>query len=143
MPDTFDDISKLSSAIPQIDYLELVKATNNWSKENVLGKGGFGTVFKGNYQWTAVAIKRLEYHSADPDKNTKVQVQQIKNELEYLNMCRHDNVLPLYGYSFEVGKDPCLVYMLMAGGSLESRLNNKKQPLDLRQRLNIAIGTAR
>lgn len=108
----------------------------------MLGKGGFGTVFKGDWKFTAVAIKRIEYHGADPDKNTKVQIQQSLNELRYLNSCRHDNILPLYGYSID-GKEPCLVYQLMAGGSLERRLNHPKVPLNLRQRLNIAVGTAR
>lgn len=136
---TFDNIN---ISIPQIDYKELVIATDNWAPENILGKGGFGVVFKGNWKFTAVAIKRIEYHSLDPDKNTRVNLQQSLNELQHLNSCRHDNILPLYGYSID-GRDPCLVYQMMVGGSLESRLNNKNDSLDLRQRLNIAIGTAR
>lgn len=132
----------MASSIPQIDYTELVLATDNWSRDNILGKGGFGTVFKGDWKYTAVAIKRLEYHGSDPDKNTKVQIQQSLNELRYLNSCRHDNILPLYGFSMD-GKEPCLVYQLMAGGSLEKRLAGRENSLDLRQRLNIAIGTAR
>lgn len=120
----------------------MVIATDNWSQNNVLGKGGFGTVFKGDWKFTAVAIKRIEYHGKNPDKNAKVQIQQSLNELRFLNSCRHDNILPLYGYSID-GREPCLVYQLMSGGSLEARLSGKRDPLDLRQRLNIAIGTAR
>lgn len=33
--------------IPRIPYEELQKSTNNWNPVNILGKGGFGTVFKG------------------------------------------------------------------------------------------------
>lgn len=36
-----------AGAIPQITYAELQKATNNWDRNSILGKGGFGTVFKG------------------------------------------------------------------------------------------------
>lgn len=107
-----------------------------------MGKGGFGTVFKGDWKFTSVAIKRIEYHGRHPDKNAMVQIQQSLNELKFLNSCRHDNILPLYGYSID-GQQPCLVYQLMFGGSLEGRLSGTKEPLNLRQRLNIAIGTAR
>lgn len=129
--------------IPQIDYHELSMATDRWHEKNVLGRGGFGTVFKGKWKCTDVAIKRIEYHGSDPKKNAKVQIQQSLNELRYLNACRHDNVLSIYGYSTN-GREPCIVYQLMAGGSLETRLwSSKKAPLKVRQRLNIAIGTAR
>jgi len=42
-------------------------------------------------------------------------------ELRTLAMYRHDNILPLYGYSLD-GPDPCLIYQYMANGSLEDRL---------------------
>lgn len=136
------NINDIISTIPQIDYNELVEATGNWSKDNILGQGGFGTVFKGMWKNTAVAVKRIEYHGADPHKNNKVQIEQSFNELRHLNSCRHDNILPLYGYSID-GENPCLMYQLMYGGSLQHRLGNKKLPLTLNQRLNIALGTAR
>lgn len=128
-------------AIPQIDYQELLEATNNWHESNILGKGGFGTVFKGYWKHTTVAIKKITYNS--PNGGNKIQIQQSLNELKHLNSCRHDNILPLYGYSTN-GADPCLVYQLMSGGSLEWRLKTKScEPLTFKQRLNIACGTAR
>jgi len=51
-------MDKLS--LPQIRYEELLKATSNWERRHILGKGGFGTVFKGIWKHTAVAIKRME-----------------------------------------------------------------------------------
>lgn len=36
-----------STLLPRIPYNELAAATDNWKRENLLGKGGFGTVFKG------------------------------------------------------------------------------------------------
>lgn len=140
-------VQDYASAIPQIPYAELLLATDNWNKETILGRGGFGIVFKGRWKYTDVAIKRIEYHAAaaDSDKNAKIQMKQSLNELRYLNACRHDNILPLYGFSVD-GKEPCLVYQFMAGGSLERRLrvtNDVNKPLTFEERKIIAIGTAR
>lgn len=46
--------------LPMLEYKELEVATNKWSKYNILGKGGFGTVYKGVWKNTDVAIKRIE-----------------------------------------------------------------------------------
>lgn len=42
-------VSESAGAIPHIPYQELQGATNNWDSNTILGKGGFGTVFKGKH----------------------------------------------------------------------------------------------
>ncbi|XP_069672063.1 pelle-like serine/threonine-protein kinase pik-1 [Periplaneta americana] len=130
--------------IPQIDYQELLEATQGWAKHNILGKGGFGTVFKGNWKNTQVAVKRIEQRGATPSENNHVQLEQSLRELRILNSVRHDNILPLFGISVG-GGEPCLVYQFMPNGSLEDRLLCRKgtPPLFWLQRHNIAQGTAR
>lgn len=136
------EVFEYASTIPKISYQELREATKNWSETHILGTGGFGTVFHGFWKQSDVAIKRIESRDT---RTAKIQIQQSLNELRYLNSCRHDNILPLYGYSMDDGEEPCLVYKLMAGGSVEQRLF-KKTPFPILQwsdRLTIAIGTAR
>ncbi|XP_026464167.1 serine/threonine-protein kinase pelle-like [Ctenocephalides felis] len=141
-------INESASAIPRISYDELQAATDNWNESNVLGRGGFGKVFKGLWKNTAVAIKRLEPpRGMTSAESYNTQMEQSMRELRYLNGCRHDNILSLYGYSMDEGREPCLVYQYMSGGSLErnfQRARHNLQPSLLwQQRKNIARGTAR
>ncbi|XP_044764249.1 serine/threonine-protein kinase pelle [Coccinella septempunctata] len=127
--------------IPIIPYDDLQLATNNWDPTTILGKGGFGTVFRGTWKCTQVAIKRIE--RKEDDRNSYIeQMKQSMTELHCLNAYRHDNILPLYGFSMG-GPQPCLVYQYMRGGSLEGRLRDSKSRLKWSTRLSIATGTAR
>lgn len=136
-------VAESAGATPQIPYAELEKATDNWSSTRILGQGGFGTVFRGIWKCTQVAIKRLETKE-NTRKDLTEQIRQSVTELHCLNAYRHDNILPLYGYSIG-GQHPCLIYQYMPGGSLDSRIRTKdnKKTLSWPTRLDIAIGTAR
>lgn len=129
--------------IPEIPIEELAYATDNWSKENELGKGGFGIVYKGEWLSTKVAIKKLEYRESRSGTSRDYMMQSL-NELRHLNHCRHDNILPVYGYALK--DEACLiVYQFMPGGSLEERLSRKNnmESLTWPQRWNISKGAAR
>ncbi|CAH2097045.1 unnamed protein product [Euphydryas editha] len=130
-----DEFLKSVSAIPLLSYEDLREATNNWSDSNLLGKGGFGKVYKGEWKLLPVAVKKL----LDNDGKNKELIREM-----CLNQYRHDNILPLYGYSLG-GPEACLVYQFMAGGSLEQRLRCKSfhPPLTWCQRYRIAHGVAR
>ncbi|KAL0279249.1 UNVERIFIED_CONTAM: hypothetical protein PYX00_000853 [Menopon gallinae] len=119
------NISEISSIaesvgiLPLITFKELEEATNGWDPSSILGKGGFGTVYKGTWKNTQVAIKRTK--NSDTDENKTAQIQQILGELKMLNSYRHDNILPLYGFSLGA-EEPCLIYQYLPNGSLEDRL---------------------
>ncbi|CAK9815993.1 Serine/threonine-protein kinase pelle [Anthophora quadrimaculata] len=136
-------IFNAEASIPCATYNELAAATNEWNKYNILGRGGFGTVYRGIWKNTNVAIKRIEKRGAESDESHMLQLQQSLREIKILNSCRHENILPLYAYSLD-GKIPCLVYQLMENGSLEDRLlvRQKTQPLSWIERHEIAKGTA-
>ncbi|KAK9507942.1 hypothetical protein O3M35_007698 [Rhynocoris fuscipes] len=130
---------------PSINYHELEVATSGWDDKCVLGRGGFGTVYKGSWKNTLVAIKRLQVQKGgDEVEMWKTHREQSLREMKYLNSCKHDNILALYGYSIG-GPHDCLVYQYMPNGSLEDRLlcREGSKPLNWAQRHSIAIGTAR
>lgn len=95
-----------------------------------------------------MAIKRIERKGRNGSERERegymVQLQQSLIEIKILDSRAHENILPLYAYSFD-GDAPCLVYQLMRNGSLEDRLlvREKTKPLTWIQRHEIAKGTAR
>lgn len=120
--------------IMQINYSELKQASNDFADTNILGNGGFASVYRGYWKGTDVAIKRLRCNLMD----------QALNELTILNSYRIDNILPIYGISID-GPEACLVYQFMANGSLEDRLSCKgaTPALSWQQRAMIAEGVAK
>ena len=137
-------IPRTEATLPHASYNELSISTNEWNKHNILGRGGFGTVYRGTWKNTDVAIKKIEKRGVDSDESYVLQLQQSLREIKILNSCPHENILSLYAYSLD-GRAPCLVYQLMKNGSLEDRLlvKQKTQPLTWIQRHEIAKGTAR
>lgn len=141
-PSLITEIQNLARemSVPRIDFEELTKCTNNW--QSTLGKGGFGNVFSGEWKKTKVAIKQLNF-TTDFKGGIKNSVGMIVNEMKLLNSCRHANVLQVYAFSID--EIPCLVFELMAGGNLHSRLktSNPAKKLSWRKRFNIAMESCR
>ncbi|EYU22231.1 hypothetical protein MIMGU_mgv1a022345mg, partial [Erythranthe guttata] len=122
---------------------ELQLATEDFSESHLIGRGGFGRVYKGlvdNGRKT-VAIKRqkLESHQGS---------REFLTEIETLTELRHVNLVSLIGFCNEHG-EMILVYEYMACGTLAdqlyklSRTNHDRHSLTWRQRLTICIGAGR
>ncbi|TMS37544.1 hypothetical protein L596_004454 [Steinernema carpocapsae] len=128
---------------PTVKYEELIQATNSFAPENVIGKGGYGVVYRGEWKHTAVAVKKIQVKNGKGAEHEKERFRQSLQELRTLAKYRHDNILPLYGFSMD-GPTPCLVYQFMANGSLEDRLLCRKEskPLSWDQKLQIATGSS-
>ncbi|XP_042059479.1 wall-associated receptor kinase 2-like [Salvia splendens] len=116
---------------------ELQKATDNFHDTMIIGRGGFGTVYKGVLaNRVTVAIKRSI--RVDP-----AQVEQFINEVVVLSQINHRNVVRLIGCCLETDV-PLLVYEFINNGTLSSHLHNeaKVRVLDWNMRLKIATETA-
>ncbi|XP_042521041.1 probable receptor-like protein kinase At1g11050 isoform X2 [Macadamia integrifolia] len=126
---------------------ELVKATNNFSQKNLIGRGGFGVVYKGTLSdGTTVAVKKITESDFQGDA-------EFCYELELISNLKHRNLVPLRGCCVteeedyvERGKQRYLVYEFMPNGNLEDHLFGrmvKQQPLCWPQRKSIILDVAR
>ncbi|XP_048329704.1 U-box domain-containing protein 35 [Ziziphus jujuba] len=114
---------------------EIEKATDDFTETRKIGEGGYGPVYRGELDHTAVAIKVLRPDAAQGRS-------QFQREVEVLSCIRHPNMVLLLGACPEFG---CLVYEYMANGSLEDRLfrrgNSPVLSWQLRFRIAAEIGT--
>ncbi|KAJ0988932.1 hypothetical protein J5N97_007288 [Dioscorea zingiberensis] len=117
----------------------LTIATNNFSEANILGRGGFGVVYKGDLNGTLVAVKRNE------SLGTK-GMAEFHAEIDVLRKVRHRHLVALLGYCID-GTERLLVYEYMPEGTLGQHLfewnEGRYAPLNWKQRLIIALDVAR
>ncbi|CAN1271417.1 Probable LRR receptor-like serine/threonine-protein kinase RKF3 [Linum perenne] len=124
----------LDAGLVKFDYEEIRKATNDFSIDNIVGKGGFGNVYRGEMiDGTEVAVKRFKNCSAAGDES-------FAHEVGVIGSIRHVNLVALKGYC--IATTPTT----MNNGSLHDHLfgnNASKSKLSWPIRQKIALGTAR
>lgn len=105
--------------LKRYSFKELRVATNNFSAKNILGKGGYGIVYKGCLRdGTVVAVKRLK------DYNAIGGEVQFQTEVEMISLAVHRNLLRLCGFC-TTENERLLVYPYMPNGSVASRLRGE------------------
>ncbi|KAI0495578.1 hypothetical protein KFK09_021879 [Dendrobium nobile] len=118
------------------DYQELVVATNNFSHENLIAKGGHAEVYKGCLpDGQLVAVKRLSKKGKEDER-----ICYFLSELGIIAHVDHANAAQLLGFSIEGGLH--MVLKFSPQGSLASILHGSKEDLKWKIRLNIALKIA-
>ncbi|KAJ9140409.1 hypothetical protein P3X46_031062 [Hevea brasiliensis] len=117
---------------------EIIEKLESLDQEDVVGSGGFGTVYRmvmndcGTF-----AVKRI-------DRSREGSDQVFERELEILGSIKHINLVNLRGYC-RLPMSKLLIYDYLAMGSLDDILHEcgREQPLNWSARLRIALGSAR
>ncbi|KAM0933479.1 putative protein kinase RLK-Pelle-LRR-XII-1 family [Dioscorea sansibarensis] len=131
----------------RVSFSELFDGTNGFSTSNLIGVGGFGSVYKGaiGSDERLVAVKVLDLQTQGASKSFMAECEALRN-------IRHRNLLKIITACSSVdrkGNDfKALVLEFMPNGSLEKWLHPKpfdrtsSKTLSLIERLNIAIDVA-
>ncbi|KAM0843060.1 hypothetical protein ACQ4PT_057952 [Festuca glaucescens] len=113
--------------------------TNNFSEKHIIGRGGYGVVYKGVLEdGEEIAVKRLHHLPGLDDK-------EFRNEFNNLMRAQHKNIVRLIGYCYDIGHQRiklneeyifahleervlCLEYL--EGGSLDNYVSDGSCGLD-------------
>ncbi|XP_075507215.1 receptor-like cytosolic serine/threonine-protein kinase RBK2 [Primulina tabacum] len=114
---------------------QLQKATSNFSRGNLIGKGGYADVYRGRLPGgRLVAVKRLTRGPLGE------RMLDFLSELGIMGHLNHPNTAKMVGYGIEGGL--FLIMELYPRGSLASMLQSSKEKLTWDVRYKIALGAA-
>ncbi|KAJ8767513.1 hypothetical protein K2173_017557 [Erythroxylum novogranatense] len=141
-----EDISNsfAGSKLHVLSFAELRIITQNFSRSNLLGEGGFGPVYKGfvddklrpGLEAQPVAVKILDLDGMQGHKEWMA-------EIIFLGQLRHPHLVKLIGYCWEE-EQRLLVYEYLPGGSLENQLFTRySAALPWQTRMKVALEAAK
>ncbi|XP_037407374.1 calmodulin-binding receptor-like cytoplasmic kinase 2 isoform X2 [Triticum urartu] len=122
----------------QFSFQEVCLATSNFSEQNKIGKGNFGTVYKAKLRdGSIIAVKRAKKNMFDRHLSA-----EFRSEIQILSKVEHLNLVKFLGH-LEHQDERLILVEYISNGTLREHLDGSRgQPLELSQRLNIAIDIA-
>ncbi|XP_059591529.1 G-type lectin S-receptor-like serine/threonine-protein kinase At4g27290, partial [Vitis vinifera] len=126
--------------LPLFDLDTLLNATNNFSRDNKLGEGGFEPVYKFQgilQEGQEIAVKMMS-------KTSRQGLKEFKNEVESITKLQHRNLVKLLGCCIH-GRERLLIYEYMPNKSLDLYIfdHMRSRVLDWPKRFLIINGIAR
>ncbi|XP_010090362.2 probable LRR receptor-like serine/threonine-protein kinase At3g47570 [Morus notabilis] len=131
-----------------ISYGELLKATNGFCQESMIGAGSFGSVYKGilELHQLPIAVKVFNLERRGASKSFMAECETLRN-------IRHRNLVKIItacsSVDFQGNDFKALIYEFMPNGSLEDWLHprpqtgeNQRKRLALALRQNMVIDVA-
>ncbi|KAG8642052.1 probably inactive leucine-rich repeat receptor-like protein kinase At5g48380 [Manihot esculenta] len=131
-------VSMFEKSVSKMKLSDLMKATNSFNKDNIIGSGRTGTMYKAVLEdGTFLMVKRLQ----DSQRSAK----EFTSEMSTLGSVKHPNLVPLLGFCM-AKRERLLVYKYMPNGTLHDNLHTVdegKEPMAWPLRLKIGIRAAR
>jgi serine/threonine protein kinase len=120
----------------RFSYEELSQATNGFSKDQLLGSGGFGKVYRGILSNNSeIAVKCVNHDS-------KQGLREFMAEISSMGRLQHKNLVQMRGWCRK-SNELMLVYDYMPNGSLDRYIFHKpKKLLNWQQRRQVLADVA-
>ncbi|CAN4122361.1 unnamed protein product [Withania somnifera] len=120
--------------VTEFSYSDLHSATNAFSKDNLLGKGSHGYVYKAHLH---------QYKLIAGVKKSKCNNSPAENEIEILSRLHHPRLVNLLGYAIDSNQNKLIVVEFMPNGSLYELLHCSSKPPNWIKRVRFALQIAR
>ncbi|KAK3133131.1 hypothetical protein QOZ80_6AG0532750 [Eleusine coracana subsp. coracana] len=119
-------------------YRELAVATGDFSDENKLGRGGFGSVYQGNIVQMDGSTKQVAVKKFSSETSSQGR-KEFEAEVKIISRLRHRNLVQLLGWC-DSAKGLLLVYELVPEGSLDKHIHHNTRFLTWSERHKIIMG---
>ncbi|CAN4086291.1 unnamed protein product [Withania somnifera] len=133
-----DDVKVIRLDRTSFTHSDILRATGRFSNDRIIGKGGFGTVYRGVLpDGRQVAVKKLQREGLEGEREFRAEMEVLSgNDFGW-----HPNLVTLYGWCLN-GSEKLLVYEYMGGGSLDDIITDRTK-FTWKRRINVAIDVAR